>query len=237
MTRVVVSQPMVFPWVGQFEQVRSADIYVHYDDVQLPLGRSFITRVQLKNAKGFQWLTLPIARGRHLKKINESVTNDFRDWRNDHLRTLRELYSRAPYCREMLELVEDVYDCGDNNLAELNVRGIERVARYFDIECAFRVSSALNIAGSRSERLLAMVHALGGSIYVTGHGARHYLDHEIFERGDVRVEYMQYQRNPYRQLYGEFNPFVSVLDLIADLGVDGRRVIASSSIHWKEFLA
>ena len=31
---VVISQPMLFPWVGMLEQVRLADSYVHYSDVQ-----------------------------------------------------------------------------------------------------------------------------------------------------------------------------------------------------------
>ena len=37
---VVISQPMFLPWVGLFEQARHADVWFHYDDVQLPQGRS-----------------------------------------------------------------------------------------------------------------------------------------------------------------------------------------------------
>ena len=43
---LVVSQPMFLPWIGLFEQVRLADRFIHYDDVQLPQGRSFISRVK-----------------------------------------------------------------------------------------------------------------------------------------------------------------------------------------------
>ena len=57
-TRVVISQPMLFPWVGLFEQIRAADVYVHYDDVQFSKG-SFTNRVQIKTARGPRWLTVP----------------------------------------------------------------------------------------------------------------------------------------------------------------------------------
>ena len=57
---VVISQPMFFPWVGIFEQIRLADIFVHFDDVQLPWGSSFINRVQIKTKDGIKWLTIPI---------------------------------------------------------------------------------------------------------------------------------------------------------------------------------
>ena len=50
MTTVVISQPMLFPWVGMFEQVALADVFVHYDDVQFSKG-SFTNRVQLKTAR------------------------------------------------------------------------------------------------------------------------------------------------------------------------------------------
>ena len=51
---------MFFPWVGLFEQIRLANVFVHYDDVQLPQGRSFTTRVQLKAPTGVHWLTMPV---------------------------------------------------------------------------------------------------------------------------------------------------------------------------------
>lgn len=236
MTRIVVSQPMIFPWVGLFEQIRLADVYVHYDDVQLPLGRSFVTRVQLKNPDGFQWLTLPVARGPHLAKINESLTKEIRDWRGEHIRVLTSLYSTAPHFEEMIELVQEIYDYRDHNIAVLNSRGIQQVARYFDLECTFRVSSEMAVPGSSSERLLAIVQKLNGSTYITGHGAKGYLDHEMFERNGINVEYINYQRAAYEQLYGEFTPFVSVLDLIANVGKAGRGVFVSPSIPWKEFI-
>jgi WbqC-like protein len=43
MTAVVILQPQFFPWIGYFEQVHRADIFVHFADVQLPQGRSFCT--------------------------------------------------------------------------------------------------------------------------------------------------------------------------------------------------
>ena len=62
MKTVVVSQPMFLPWIGIFEQVSIADLFVHYDDVQFPQGRSFSSRVQVKAEQGCRWLTVPVRR-------------------------------------------------------------------------------------------------------------------------------------------------------------------------------
>lgn len=227
---------MFFPWVGLFEQVRLADVFVHYDDVQLPQGRSFITRVQLKGPDGVHWLTMPVKRESHLPNINEAVANDEQGWRQAHLKTLHHMYAKATYCREMIDLVEAVYAMDTSNVAVLNAGMIEHVSAYFGFECDFRNSSAMHSSGKSSERLLALVKELDGDTYITGHGARNYLDHELFETAGVRVEYMNYNQTEYRQLYGAFTPFVSILDLIANEGKAGQRVITSSSAYWKEFI-
>lgn len=49
--------------LGLFEQIRLANIYVHYDDIHIPVGRSFATWLQIKRAKGSQWLSAIIGHG------------------------------------------------------------------------------------------------------------------------------------------------------------------------------
>ncbi len=227
---------MFFPWVGLFEQLRLADVFVHYDDVQLPQGRTFITRVQLKGADGVHWLTMPVQRGKHLARINDTNTSEEQNWRQAHLKTLRHMYAKTPFCKAMLDVVELVYSMNTTNVAALNAIAIEHIAAFFDLECDFRTSSRLGISGASSQRLLELVQRLDGTVYVTGHGARNYLDHELFDASGVRVEYMRYNQTEYNQLYGSFTPFVSILDLMANEGKDGRRVIASPSIYWKDFI-
>ena len=52
---VVISQPMFFPWIGMFEQIKAADVFLHYDDVQMPQGRSFISRDVFRVWVGEDW--------------------------------------------------------------------------------------------------------------------------------------------------------------------------------------
>jgi len=58
---------------------------------------------------------------------------------------------------------------------------------------------------------------------------------DVFEVEGVQVEYIDYQKQPYPQQHGAFTPFVSVLDLIANLGQDGARVMVSGTVDWKKF--
>ncbi|MAY06598.1 MAG: hypothetical protein CMO72_05475 [Verrucomicrobiales bacterium] len=46
---------------------------------------------------------------------------------------------------------------------------------------------------------------------------------------------MDYEKRKYSQLHGEFTPFVSALDLLANCGQAGRDVIAPRTVCWKDF--
>jgi hypothetical protein len=226
---------MFLPWVGLFEQVRLADVYVHYDDVQLPQGRSFITRVQVKTPQGSRWLTVPVRR--EAKGLIKDIRIDeTQNWRAKHLATLQHCYARAPFFREMLDVAERIYGLDTSSLWELNVGGIEEVSRYFGFEPQFVLASSLGAKGQGTRRLVDIAELLGADTYVTGLGAMNYLEYDLFESREIRVEYMQYQRASYPQLHGPFTPAVTVLDCIANCGREGAQYVRSDSIYWRDYI-
>ena len=237
--KVVISQPMYFPWVGMFEQIRLCDVYVHYDDVQFSKG-SFTNRVQIKtnSPQGFNWLTVPLRNNELGSNINKLKIDDQKNWQHQHLEILKQAYRKSPYFTEMIDIVKQLFDCNTNTISDLSRTSIELIIDYFDLaeNKSFYVSSALNIEGQSSERVYKIVRYFNGTHYITGHGAKNYLDHSLFENNGIEVDYMDYLKLPYSQLYGEFNPYVSILDIIANIGKQGRKYIISSTKYWKEFL-
>jgi hypothetical protein len=231
---VVVSQPMFLPWIGLFEQVRLADVFFHYDDVQLPQGRSFMARVQVKTANGVIWLTAPLDRKRSGKLISEVMLANEEDWRSRHLKTIQHAYARAPHFQSMFDLVQRIYEFPTDSLAEFNIHATETIARWLGFPAEFRRSSVSGIGGSSTQRLVDLCRCAGATIYVTGLGALKYLEHERFEEQGIEVRYMDYKLTPYPQQHGEFTPYVSILDAIANVGEHARDLVASPSIHWKE---
>ncbi|MEW5788393.1 MAG: WbqC family protein [Pseudomonadota bacterium] len=233
--KIVISQSMYFPWVGLLEQVRLADIFVHYDDVQYTRG--FFNRVQIKTAHGMKWITVPIRDLHRGQKINEVYIDDRSDWRSQHRDILRQAYVTARFRDEMLALMDRVFEQPATTLADVSKASILVMADYFGLTdgCHFLDSGTLGISGSSSQRLHDIVKTLGGNVYITGHGARNYLDHYLFEKSGIAVQYMDYQYIPYPQLHSEFTPYVTALDLVANRGREGIQVIRSTSIDWRDF--
>lgn len=233
-TTVVVLQPMFFPWIGHLEQIRLADVFVHYDDVQLSPG-GFGNRVQLKTAQGKQWLTAPIEHA-GLRTIAETRLCEKRDWRSQHLRTLQQAFAKAPCRDDAVGLVDQVYRARHETLADLCIASVEALADYFALRTEFVRSSTLAIGGRATARVVAICQRFQAQRYVTGHGARNYLEHDRFTAADIDVRYMDYARTPYPQQHGPFDPHCTALDLVANCGRDGRWAIASGTRPWQQFV-
>lgn len=235
--KAVISQPMFFPWVGFFEQIKLCDVYVHYNDVQYSKG-GFTNRVQVKSPEGSKWLTVPL-KNLHLgQPINQVEINNQQDWRANHLDLLKRCYEDAPYYSEMRNLVESLYNKEWALLDDLAQATLSNICEYFKLleDKRFISIQDLNAGGASSERVLITTKKVKADIYITGHGASKYLSHDIFEEAAIRVEYMEYKKTPYPQLFGEFTPYVSILDLIANVGKDGINWIHSGTIYWKDFV-
>jgi hypothetical protein len=240
-TTVVILQPCYFPWAGLFEQIVNADTYVHYDDVQFSRG-SFTNRVQVKTGTGavkgrdgVVWMTVPVQHSGP-RAINRTPIDYGKPWRRKHSQLLRQTMSGAPFAKDALELFDAVVSQEWESIAALTMAGIEAVAEYFGIKTRFYRSSQLDIGASSTERVIDICKHFGADVYVTGLGAKNYIDHERFERTNIRLEYMDYKRSPYPQLHGGFTPYVTILDLIANCGKDGARYLSSGTRHWREVI-
>jgi len=219
MTTVVISQPMLFPWVGLFEQAQLADVFVHYVDVQFAKG--FINRVQLKTASGAVWLSIPLTRASRLSPI-DGIEAAESDWRERQRCTLLHALSGTPHRADVLAVVDELFARDHRSVSAFLTDSFETIHDRLGLPpTRFASSAGLASNLSSSARLLSIVQHFGGTTYVTGHGARRYLDHAMFERAGVSVEYMRYAMTPYPQRHGTFDPFVSVLDLAANVGFAG----------------
>lgn len=229
---------MLFPWLGMLEQMRLADVLVHYDDVQFSKG-SFTNRVQVKTSAGMRWMTVPLRDLKLGATIDRVQFADVGTWRKKHLALLTESFKTTSHGAEALAMARAVYAQDYSDVGHLARASMLMLGDYFGLLEGTRVLDVreLGIGGAGSSRVLEVVQSVGGSTYITGHGGRNYLDHSAFEKAGVGVEYMLYEHRPYLQGWGSFTPYVTGLDLAANLGRQGRDRISSGSIPWRQFLS
>lgn len=234
--RIVISQPMLFPWPGMFEQIALADIYVHYNDVSFSKG-SRVNRVQIKGPEGPAWMTIPL-QGLHMGQQIRDVLVHEKPWRDQHKTIFARYYQTAKHLDDALELVERIYQTDSQKMIDIVQPSIEATCDYLGIagHAEFMDISTLGVEGVGSQRVIDIVKKLDGDTYLTGHGASNYLDHQAFDDAGIRVEYMDYSLTEYPQLHGKFTPYVSVLDMIANIGRQSSTILKPRTLYWKDFI-
>ena len=225
---------MYLPWPGLFDLIKNADLFIHYDDVQLPQGRSFCSRVQIKVKDRIFWLSVPlIKKTRGL--IKEAIIDNSRKWQKDHINKIKESLYLAPFYQDVINILESIFEDPISELAELNIILVERISKYLGITTQFKKASQFHLNSHSTQRLVELCEFNKATHYITGHGARNYLDYEMFEEKNIEVQYIDYNIAPYNQ-YGTFTPYVSILDLIAHKGKESIMHLQSNIINWRNFI-
>ena len=224
---LAVLQPGYLPWLGFFDQMMRSDVFVIYDDVQFD-KHGWRNRNRVKSPSGPVWLTVPVLhKGLGWQKILDVRINNETQWAKKHLTTVRQLYARAPHLDRYYPELEEVLSRPWEMLLDLDLEVIRLMCRWLGIEREVVRSSQLGIDGDRSERLLRFCRHFQARRYLSGSAARDYLDVGSFTADGVEVEWQDYQHPVYRQQHGEFEPFLSAIDLLFNCGEESARVLAN----------
>ncbi|MCC6501088.1 MAG: WbqC family protein [Anaerolineales bacterium] len=212
---VVILQPSYIPWRGYFDQIRRADLFIFYDDIQYD-KHGWRNRNQIKTHQGKQWLTIPV----HSKGVTQGVLiKDVRvdwskPWAKSHLKSLTVSYSKAPYFKQYLPLLESFYERRDEFLADFTIETSIQLARTLGFASTrfMRSSELPNVEGQKTDRVINILKQVGAAHYLCGPSASSYMEPEKFAAAGITFEYMQYDYPEYPQLHPPYDPFVSILD-------------------------
>jgi hypothetical protein len=223
MVRIAIHQPNYAPWLGYFAKMASADVFVFLDDCQMPIGRSYVSRVQIRGREGAEWMTIPVQRseGQAIRAVKFAD----RTWTRKHLGTFRANYARCPYYHQVVEILRPIYEDAGDYLAPFNMRLIRTIANYLGLNPRFCLESEIPETGTSTQRLIDLVRFCGGTTYVSGLGGTNYQDPAAFLASGIDLDVRRYQPVEYRQIQGDFVPGLSVFDALFHLGPSARTLL------------
>ena len=220
---VAIHQPNFIPWLGYFDKIARADIFVLLDDVQFPKkSGTWMNRVKLLVSGEPAWVTVPIVRAYHgLRRIDEMQIDESRPWRRKLLATIEQNYRRAPHFDETMPLITEVVMHETSRLAEYNEAGIRRVAATVGIDVSKVVrASTLDVSGAATDLLIEITKTVGGDCYLAGGGAAGYQEDEKFELGGIGLRYQDFEHPTYPQLADRPHHGLSIVDALMHCGAE-----------------
>lgn len=228
---VTIHQPDFIPWLGFFDRWAKSDLYIILDDVQF-LRRGWHHRDRIKTKNGLAWLTVPVkTKGKYQEQIKNIEIDNSNNWKRKHLETIRIAYAQSPLFSDIFCLLEKVYAKEKRFLVDLNMELLDLMAGQFEIKAPRRFSSDLDVEGSSTQKLVNLVEKAGGDIYLSGQGARDYIDESLFKEKGIEVMWQEFESPTYPQPHGEFVPGLSAIDYIFNCRDERKNVFGTDFVR------
>lgn len=225
---VTIHQPQYLPWLGYFDKINSADIFVLLDDVQYKKNE-WQNRNKIRIANGWQWITVPV-KYKFGQKTNQVKIDNNRDWQKNHYKSLVINYNKATYFKNYEPFFETTYNTAWEYLVDINIHFIEHLVALLGITTKLVRASQLKLKGQKTKRLVNICRELEASIYLSGRGGKEYLVLNQFEREGIEVLFQDFRHPIYRQAYNNFEPFMSVVDLLFNYGHKSLEVLKGGDL-------
>lgn len=205
-------QPAYLPWLGYFDKIIRSDIFIFLDSVQYEKN-SFINRNRIKTPNGPIWLTIPvITKGHTSETLMQTKIDNKQNWKRKHLNSIYQNYKKAKRFEELFPKIEKLYKKEFEVLADLCFVHLLFWLDELKISKKIIRSSTLSISARKSDLILELCKQFKADHYISGIHGKDYLDTKKFLDEGITVEFQEYKHPIYPQLYGEFLPFMGIVD-------------------------
>lgn len=224
--RVGIIQSNYIPWRGYFDFIDEVDLFIFHDDLQYTKN-DWRNRNKIKTDQGTIWLTVSVYNKSSSQLICDTAIDYSHGWNQKHINQLQQWYIKAPYFSEYRNEVFDILKHRFSTISDLNSTLCKWIMGKLDMKTPILLSSEFQPQGKKTERVMDILKKVGATTYLSGPAAKGYLEEDKFKHAGIDLEYKVYEYPEYPQLYGKFEPQVSVLDLIFNCGKESRKYLKS----------
>ena len=211
-------QPNYLPYLGLIGKILHSDKFIYVSNVQLE-KKSWQNRNRIKGANGEIVLTVPVlTKGKFDQKISETQINNTENWGQKHLSSIQLNYKKAPYFNEYMPFFEDLYSKKWESLNELDIHIMNFILNDLGIKTEIFYDTDYQFTGKNNDLLVEMTKALECDTYLSNKGSENYVDISAFTSNGLNHQYLDYKSVQYKQLYKEFVPFLSIFDMLFNIG-------------------
>lgn len=217
--KIAVMQPYLFPYIGYFQLINAVDKFVNYDDVNF-IKQGWINRNQILVQGSKQLFTVPLQKQSSFLKINETFLNQnqFEKWKIKFLRTIEQSYKKAPFFKEINQIVIDVLSNvkDEVTISNLAIKSLLKVSDFLELETEFVLTSSLynNESLKGQDRIIDICKKEEAKEYINPIGGVDLYNSEIFYKENIQLNFLKSSNIEYKQFKNEFVPWLSIIDVL-----------------------
>jgi hypothetical protein len=216
--RLAVMQPYFFPYIGYWQLINAADIFVIYDDVNF-IKSGYINRNNIFQNGTSQLITLKLLSSSSFKKINEINISDNS---KKLIKSINQNYSKAPFFKDVFPLLEEILNNEQKDLSKFLGSSLVKIAKYLNINTKFLYSNDIknDKTFKAQDRLIEMSKILNATGYINAIGGIELYDKEVFSQNKINLSFLKTHEISYKQFNYEFVPNLSIIDIMMFNSVD-----------------
>jgi hypothetical protein len=237
--RVAIHQANYFPWMGYFNKIAKSDAFILMDDVHMSDG-DMAQRNRLLNKNGeIAFITTAFEKKGYLQKhIRDIKLNENIDWQKRQMNFLWDTYHKFPAWKEVYMAIEPIFADHYDNIFELNERAIYIIYDLLEIKTPIILQSSLdyNKECLKSDLVLELCKAAKADVYLSGNGARKYMEIGTFQKNGIEVQYQTFKHPAYEQKLAKDEPVLglSILDVLLNCGIDETKKLFWNNLQENE---
>ncbi len=237
---IAIMQPYLFPYVGYFQLIHAADVFVFYDDVNF-INRGWINRNRVLLNGRDHMFTLPCIDASQNRLIMDIEVVQDEKTIQKMLTTIRTAYGKAPYFNDVYPVIErtllavvqprlretasSAFPIFPATVAEMSpapsiadvaIASVLNICEYLGIKRVFKRSSVEydNRELKKADRLIDICHQEGITHYVNASGGKAIYTKEYYAEKGIELDFHNARRYEYPQFGGEFVPWLSMIDVL-----------------------
>lgn len=225
--KVAIHQPNYIPWIGFFQKISNADIFVILDTAEFTKN-GIIHRNKIRTKEGWTWLTIPIENKYKEMPIKDVQLPNDRKWWGQHWGLIKANYGKSEHFKEFKKFFEEIYiEKKNTTLQELNETIILYLFDCFNICPQIVRSSELEISPflAKTDLNIAILKKVGGDCYISGMGGQNYIDEIKFANEGIKLKYFKFEPFEYSQRWGGFEHYMSAIDILFNIDSESQKSI------------
>jgi hypothetical protein len=215
-TSVAIMQPYFLPYLGYWQLIANADLFVIYDNVKFTKNGWFHrNNIVLNNQKYL--FTLPIRKDSDfLHVIDRYLAENVTEALNKLLRQIENQYKNAPFFFVVLPLLKRIFFYDEKNLFKFLFHSVQQVCDYLQVKTPLLVSSEIEKKhGLKSQdRVIALCQALDSTHYINPIGGLSLYQNSAFEKKGIQLSFLNSLCPTYPQNTKEFISHLSIIDIL-----------------------
>jgi len=218
--RLAIMQPYFLPYIGYFQLIGAADVFVLYDNIKYT-KKGWINRNRYLQNGHDALFTLPLKKDSDaLDIVGRELAEDF-----DPKKLLNQFhgsYYRAPHFAHTFQLLEAILCHQHRNLFHFIQNSLRLVCTHLALETQIVISSEVEVDHQlkNQDRVIAVCTALGADCYINAIGGMQLYTKGDFEVHGLSLKFLQSKPIEYAQFGASFIPWLSIVDLLMFLPLE-----------------